>query len=212
LVLRDFLPINKLSQYLSDFQTYKVSLDIGNFELNPLQSEKYPGICLNWKFLKIENPETMLKSYNIPQGTSTILVMEFLLKPDLSLTMQEKLIDLLRAFLMNNLEKELKNNNLNFNGISCNCLVNEIDENFVLRVMISYKKIVSIDRFCEHLLLEYRLYDLITVFVGEIRSNINIQNLLSHHLNNLNDTISLQVSAYCSFISLRFFLLVLVFC
>jgi hypothetical protein len=65
--------------------------------------------------------------------------------------------------------------------------------NYVLRIMINYKKIVSVDRFFETMLVEYRLYDLVTVCVGELKTNLNIANLLSHHLNNLNDTTSIQV-------------------
>jgi hypothetical protein len=84
--------------------------------------------------------------------------------------------------------------------------MNEIDENYVLRIMINYKKIVSIDRFFETMLVEYRLYDLVTVCVGELKTNLNIANLLSHHLNNLNDTTSIQVnSVQLIFIDLVFF-------
>ncbi len=198
-LLRDFQPLNKLSKYLQEIITWKFSIDIGNFELNPLTSERYPGISCSWKLLKLENPDTMLKSYNIPPGSSTVIIFEFLLKSDMPVDKQETLIDLLRSCLMNNLEKELKNNNPNFNGIQLHCLINEIDENFVLRMMISYKKVVSIDRFFETILLEYRLYDLFTVFLGEMKTNINLQNYLHHHLNNFNDTVSIQVGWKDSF-------------
>jgi hypothetical protein len=193
MILRDFLPLLKLPKYLQEVITYKYSLEIGNFELNPLSSEKYPGMACSWKLLKLENPETMLKSYNIPQGTHTVIIIEFLCKPTITTQDQELLVELLRLFLQNNIEKEFKNNNVNFNGIQISCVLNEIDENYVLRIMINYKKIVSVDRFFETMLVEYRLYDLVTVCVGELKTNLNIANLLSHHLNNLNDTTSIQV-------------------
>jgi hypothetical protein len=107
---------------------------------------------------------------------------------------------LLRNFLILHLEKEIKNHNTNFNGLQLFNLINETDENPVLRIILSYKKLVNIDRFLEHILVEYKFYDLFPTFLGELKTNINLRNVLHANLVNLNDTISMEVRRYLCYI------------
>ena len=67
LLLRDFLPLTKLSKYLQDIFTMKWTVDIGNLELNPI-SNTPNGFSCNWKLLKLDNPDILFKSYGIPHG------------------------------------------------------------------------------------------------------------------------------------------------
>ncbi len=72
--------------------------------------------------------------------------------------------------------------------------INDHIYNQVLRVALSYKRIVSLDGWFEHMLLPYKLFEFVNVFVGEVRSNVNLSEWVRNKVNNLDETFSASVS------------------
>lgn len=75
-----------------------------------------------------------------------------------------------------------------FNGIRVASAVNDSDESKVLRIIFSYKRLVSLDGFLEHMLIPYKLADLVSVFVADFRTNVDLGTLFSSNLTSLTET------------------------
>ncbi len=64
----------------------------------------------------------------------------------------------------------------------------------MLRVLVVYRRVVSIDLFLEHLLVPYKFSELVTACVGDFRSNIDLNELLHDKHSSLDDSLSFSVS------------------
>lgn len=202
LIFRDFPSINKCSKLLQEACTLKYSIQIGgtggnimraNDEDEDDEGNSSGGFSFNWKLMKMENAETLMKKVNIPTSCGSVFYMDLLFRENVTPAKQQEVGENLKKFLLQQLEKELKMN-LNFTMLQCLAMKNEYDESPVIRVVLSYKKHVSIDKFLEHMLLQYKLTDLVTIFVGEVKTNIDFGQYVNNKLNSLNDVFQASVS------------------
>lgn len=149
--------------------------------------------------MKIENPEVIYKQYNLPAANiGTLLYFDLLFQAKVS--HENKLLtqELMREFLLQYLEKEMKKNNANVYAVQCALATNELDDSDVLRIFIIYKKQVSVDKVFEHMLIPYRLIDLVTVLVGDLKTNIHLDDFFNHPTQSLNELFACAVRKYFS--------------
>lgn len=194
LMFREFLPMNKLLKYFHDVFNIKYSFDIGLCSNNSIH-HNLNGISFNWKLMKVENPDIIYKQYNFPANNiGTVFYFDLLFQAKVSTENKQLTHELMREFLVQYLEKEMKKNNANVYGVQCALTINELDDSEVLRIFVIYKKTVSIDKFMEHMLIPYRLIDLVTVFVGDFKTNIHLDEFFNHPTQSLNELFACSVS------------------
>jgi hypothetical protein len=153
------------------------------------------GLTLNWKLMKVENPEAIMTKLNIPTSCGSILFIDLLLKDRIPVIKQQDTCDTIKKYLMQQVERELKQN-VNFTLLTCLAMKNEYDDSPVIRIIIAYKKMVSIDKFLEHQLLPYRLSDLVTMFVGDFKSNLDLHEYFHNKVNSLEEIFHCTVSKF----------------
>ena len=78
-----------------------------------------------------------------------------------------------------------------------NTALNESDDAKVLRIIFTYKRIVSLDGWLEHMLLPYGVNDFFSVLVGEFRSNFDLSEVTANKVNSLDETFAASVSNIC---------------
>ena len=98
------------------------------------------------------------------------------------------------------LEKELRGNKM-FGGMSVTTALNEADDAKVLRVIFSYKRIVSLDGWLEHMLVPYCVTDLVSVLVGDFRSNLDLGEIIKSRVTSLSETFAASVSPITVYLS-----------
>jgi hypothetical protein len=64
----------------------------------------------------------------------------------------------------------------------------------VLRVIFSYKRIVSVDGWLDHMLLPYGVNDFINVLVGDFRSNFDLAGAVANRVTSLSESFACSVS------------------
>jgi hypothetical protein len=64
----------------------------------------------------------------------------------------------------------------------------------VLRVIFSYKRIVSLDGWLDHMLLPYGVNDFINVLVGDFRSNFDLAGAVANRVTSLSESFACSVS------------------
>lgn len=107
----------------------------------------------------------------------------------------QELVRLLHLFLQHHFEKDLKNSNNLLNNLQVQLTTNELDDAKVIRVMMSYKKLVNIDKFLEYLIIPYKLNEVISSLSLDLRTNIDLQDLCTHNkLQSLSEVLSCTVS------------------
>ena len=145
--------------------------------------------------MRIDNAAPAFKNLGIPADSGLSVSLDLLLNPEAAEADAARTAELLKTVLGQHLEKELRTNRL-CNGIRVQQAVNEADESRVLRVVLSYKRLVSIDGFLEHMLIPYKFADLVSVFVADFRSNLDLGSLLSksRNLSSLSETFAGSVS------------------
>ena len=72
--------------------------------------------------------------------------------------------------------------------------LNEADDAKVLRLIFSYKRIVSVDSWLEHMLIPYAINDLINVLVGDFRSNFDLSEVIANKVTSLSQSFACSVS------------------
>ena len=201
LIFRDFPAMNKCSKFLQEACNVKFSIEIGGTGSSMARNDDDDddegtgggGISFNWKLMKMESAETLMKTVNIPTSCGTVFYVDLLFKENVSAQQQKEVSDMVKKYLLQQLEKELKMN-MNFTMLQCLAMKNEYDESPVLRIVLSYKKLVSLDKFLEHMLLQYRVTDLVTIFVGEVKTNIDFWEYVNNKMNSLNEMLQASVS------------------
>lgn len=183
------------------------------------------GLGCSVKIMRVDNLEAVVKKLNAPLGCGTIFYFDILLRdesseenkvaspstkgkkgstisPEISVPMTadrrknvDALVRLLHLFLQHHFEKELKNSNSYVNNLQVYITKNELDDADVIRVQLSYKKLVNIDKFIEYLIIPYKLNELVNIFMLDFRSNVDLQDLCTHNkLQSLNEVLSCTVS------------------
>ncbi len=150
------------------------------------------GLSLTWKLMKVENPEAIMTKLNIPTSCGSILFIDLLYKDKVSLSKQQETCESLKKFILQQIERELKQN-ISFTLMNCIAMKNEYDDSPIIRIVIAYKKLVSIDKFLEHQLLPYRFSDLVTMFVGDLKSNIDFHEYFHNKVNTLDEMFHMTV-------------------
>lgn len=201
LIFRDFVPFYKLSNSNTNNANQKALLDVSTWKLGISIGDDDScdgGISGSMKVTKIENAGPTFKSLKVPVDAGACLSIDLLFSPESSAIDQDRCADHMKRFLAYHLEKELRSNRL-CNGIKCIVATNENDDSRVLRIILSYKRLVSLDGWLEHMLIPYRVVpDLLSVLVIDFRSNIDIHELLSNKMTSLNDTFSASVTCNLS--------------
>lgn len=151
------------------------------------------GISGTFKYTKVDTPDQILKKCRLPNDAGSTFLIDFLYHLDVTEINQIKCVELLRAFLMHHFEKELRNNP-QFNGLYVLNDINEADNSKVLRIALSYKRIVSLDGFLEHMLLPYKIHDLIGVCLADFRTNIDLNEWVRNKVTNIDETFAGSVS------------------
>ena len=72
--------------------------------------------------------------------------------------------------------------------------LNESDDAKVLRIIFSYKRLVSLDGWLEHMLVPYLVTDFVSVLVGEFRSNLDFADVIQNRTTSLSETFACSVS------------------
>jgi hypothetical protein len=73
------------------------------------------------------------------------------------------------------------------------CALNEADDAKVLRLIFSFKRLVSIDGWFEHMLLPYTLTDMVNVLVGEFRSNLDFAEIIANKTTHFSESFAASV-------------------
>lgn len=199
LIFRDFPMYQKLLRRLQQVFTYKWICTVNSTES---AGAALQGVGASLKLMRVDNLEATVKALNAPTGCSTILYVDLLLRQynkessgqnDPSLA----LVRLLHSFLKHHFETEMKTSNNNLNSLQVYVTKNEIDDAEVIRIMLSYKKLVNIDKFLEFLIIPYKIHELINILVVDFRSNVDLQDLCTHNkLQSLNEVFSCAVRLF----------------
>lgn len=83
-----------------------------------------------------------------------------------------------------------------FGGMSVTTALNEADDAKVLRVIFSFKRIVSLDGWLEHMLVPYLVTDLVSVLVGDFRTNLDLAEIVKSRLTSFSETFAASVSKH----------------
>lgn len=83
-----------------------------------------------------------------------------------------------------------------FGGMSVSTALNEADDAKVLRVIFSFKRIVSLDGWLEHMLVPYMVTDLVSVLVGDFRTNLDLGEIIKSRVTSLSETFAASVSVH----------------
>lgn len=186
LTFRDFTNSARMPRQWNEVSTLKWGILIGD------EANRDGGLSGNWKLTKIESPEQLLKKLKLPTDSGSTLIFDFLYHKDVQEKDEARCVETLRYFIAHHVEKELKNNP-QFGGIYVQSTVNENDNSKVLRVAIAYKRICSLDGFLEHMLIPFKVWELVPVFVGDFRSNIDLVDWVKNKALVMNDAMALSV-------------------
>ena len=187
LVFRDFGLLNKIPKTMLEVHTLKFGASIGD------EQRREGGLSGSFKLVKVDNPSAYFGQLKVPTDSGSALMIDWLFHSDITEEAGGKCAQLVRQFLGHHIEKELRNNKL-FSGMVVTTALNESDDAKVLRLIFSYKRLVSLDGWLEHMLLPYRITDLVSVFVGEFRSNLDFAEVTSNKVNNFSETFAASVS------------------
>lgn len=183
LVFRDFPIPFRLSKVNQEVSTLKFGISVGD------EDRREGGMSFNWKMIKMDTPAQVLKKFRLPHECGFAGLVEFLLNDTASEDAAIRLAQLTKQFLSYHFEKELRSNR-QFMGFYVYPGVNENDGSKVLRVGIAYKRIVSFDGMMEHMLIPYKVCDLVATFAGEMRTNFDLSSFL-------HDTTTSVSDAFC---------------
>eukprot|EP01038_Epipyxis_sp_PR26KG_P013004 gene13004-17434_t len=186
LLFRDFRPLAKATNDMLDISTLKMGISIGD------DHKRDFGLSASWKLLKLESPDQLLKKLKLPVDSGTTIMLDIQITSDASEELVNQCAIQLKLFLAFHFEKEFRNNR-QYNGIHIMSAINDFDGSRVLRIALCYKRIVSIDGFLHHLMIPYKFNDLVTVLVGEIKSNIDIASLVKQSVKSLDEDISFSM-------------------
>eukprot|EP01034_Spumella_vulgaris_P026911 gene26911-33559_t len=126
------------------------------------------GISGTFKLIKTDQPEQVLKKYRLPTDAGSTIIIDFLYHLDVTEDAQR-------------------------NGMYVLNDVSDGDSSKILRIAFSYKRIVSLDGYLEHMLLPYRFYDLVNVLVGEFRTNVDLIDWVKNRVVNIDETMAASV-------------------
>ena len=160
------------------------------------------GLGFEWGAQKVEHPEAFLMNHKLPRECGFAVIFEIMLKPDVDREVAEDAAHHFLTFLKLHFDGELKKN-VQFRGIFCFEAMSEGDGAHVMRIAITYKRIVSLDSWMEQLLIPYCLNDLIVGFSGSLKTNIALSDIFNSQATFQLDTLttarfetSLQYRAY----------------
>ena len=156
----------------------KIGLGVGD------EGSREGGFSLAFKLIKVDNPEQLLKKFGAPHDAGCSLVLDFLLRKGATEEKTKRLASLLRMLMNVHFEKELKGS-MQYMGFTAFPAVNENDGSKVLRLCISYKRLLSLDNYLDQMLIPYRLHELVNVLTGEIRTNFDLSDMI-HYKYDLN--------------------------
>jgi hypothetical protein len=217
LVFRDFREPGKLFRADQEISTMKFGLSIGD------DAQREGGLGMNWKVVKVDQPEQLLKGLRLPHECGCAIMIDFLFNIQCTEDAGKRTAQLTKQFLTYHFEKELRASR-QFMGfyifpgtlhsffnmliaIVCKIVesqlvgvsllnpvlssaINENDGSKVLRIAICYKRIVSFDGFMDHMLIPYKVSDIISTFAGEIRTNFDLNSLVVEGITSINDNFS----------------------
>jgi hypothetical protein len=77
--------------------------------------------------------------------------------------------------------------------MSVTTALNEADDAKVLRIIFSYKRIVSLDGWLDHMMIPYGINDFVNVLVGDFRSNFDLAEVVANKVTSLSETFACSV-------------------
>lgn len=187
LAFRDFKTIPKLAKHLLEQSSLKFGVIIGD------DKARLSGISAVFKLIRLDNPSSLLKKLKIASDSGTTIIIELLTHLDAPEDKLKLCATQLRLFIAHHLEKDFRHNP-QFSGLYVTPAVNENDEAPVLRVIIVYKRIVSIDMWLQHMLIPYSFSDIMPALTGEIRTNIDLSEMVKNVTANVDSEIVAMVS------------------
>lgn len=143
--------------------------------------------------------DAAVKKLGGPPGAGTALCLDLLCKATAAAEEITNTAIVLRQCLLRQVEGELKAMQGSILGLFVSPAVNDGDDAPVIRILLVWKRAVSIDRWLEHCLLPYKLIDLLPAMAGDIRSSIDLKELLSNRVNSLDDLCAVHVSCLVNY-------------
>mmetsp|Transcript_25616 Transcript_25616/g.56689 ORF Transcript_25616/g.56689 Transcript_25616/m.56689 type:complete len:482 (-) Transcript_25616:1182-2627(-) len=181
LVFRDFPVINRVPKAEQEVSNLKFSVMVGD------EDRRDGGLSGSFKLIKLDNTQAVFKQLHLSPDSGSALIIDLLFHSDTDEEDGMKCVQCLRQYLGHHFEKELRGNKL-FSGMVVTNALNESDDAKVLRVIFSYKRLVSFDGWLEHMLIPYRLTDFVSVLVGDFRSNLDLASLINNKTTNLSES------------------------
>jgi hypothetical protein len=77
--------------------------------------------------------------------------------------------------------------------MSVTTALNEADDAKVLRIILSYKRIASLDGWLDHMMIPYGINDFVNVLVGDFRSNFDLAEVVANKVTSLSETFACSV-------------------
>mmetsp|Transcript_746 Transcript_746/g.1286 ORF Transcript_746/g.1286 Transcript_746/m.1286 type:complete len:822 (-) Transcript_746:261-2726(-) len=181
LVFRDFPPLNKVPKSQQEITNLRFNVMVGD------ESRREGGLCGSFKLTKVDNTAAVFRNLHVHTDSGSVLVIDLLFHADTTEDEGVKCVQMLRQFLSHHLERELRGNKL-FSGMVVTNALNESDDAKVLRLIFSYKRLVSFDGWLDHMLIPYSLTDFVTVLVGDFRSNFDINEMIVNRMTSLSES------------------------
>ena len=102
LVFRDFREPGKLLRADQDISSFKFGASIGD------DAQREGGFGINWKLVKVDQPEQLLKGLKLPHECGCAIMVDFLLNLQCTEDEGKRTAQLTKQFLTYHFEKELR--------------------------------------------------------------------------------------------------------
>ena len=172
-VFEDFLPVQKLSTRENEKSQINIEVDVlgqgGNVD---------EGMGVEWSLNKLDNAEEYLMRQRLPRDSGFAIFADFMLRADVKSATVREATDALLHFIKHHFDSELKKN-VQFRGIYVMSTKSEADGAQVIRVALSWKRIVSIDAHFEQMLIPYCLNDLLSTCTGSFKTSASFTDIMT---------------------------------